>query len=133
MSCLVVIMPHYVNLILPYSSRVDQESSKIPGGQSSQQHQTDLNPIFMVCTTTTFFFSFLMLWLGKYSHFSIKHKVGGKTFGFYLFCSTGNEPRQGKVRQIGNPVLHHLKKMIHSGSWACPNNFKVCLIICTIY
>ncbi|XP_024654747.2 protein NLRC3 [Maylandia zebra] len=42
---------HYVDFKAQQASaaeRVDRESSKIPSGQSSQQHQTDLNPIFMV-------------------------------------------------------------------------------------
>ncbi|CAI5677849.1 unnamed protein product [Oreochromis niloticus] len=32
---------------------VDQQSSEVPSGQSAQQHQTQLDSIFMVCTCTT--------------------------------------------------------------------------------
>nr|XP_024656465.1 uncharacterized protein LOC101474305 [Maylandia zebra] len=41
---------------LSAAERVDQESSEVPSGQSAQQHQTDLDSIFMVCTClrTTF-------------------------------------------------------------------------------
>ncbi|CAI5657680.1 unnamed protein product [Oreochromis niloticus] len=35
------------------AQRVDQQSSEVPSGQSAQQHQTQLDSIFMVCTCTT--------------------------------------------------------------------------------
>ncbi|CAI5692277.1 unnamed protein product [Oreochromis niloticus] len=37
----------------PGPTRVDQQSSEVPSGQSAQQHQTQLDSIFMVCTCTT--------------------------------------------------------------------------------
>ncbi|XP_076737527.1 uncharacterized protein LOC143416046 [Maylandia zebra] len=32
------------------AERVEQQSSEVPSGQSAQQHQTQLDSIFMVCT-----------------------------------------------------------------------------------
>ncbi|XP_035860897.1 procyclic form-specific polypeptide B1-alpha-like [Sander lucioperca] len=40
--------------------RVDQEISEVPSGQSTQQHQTHLDSIFMVCTCTTTTFTSIL-------------------------------------------------------------------------
>ncbi|CAI5670182.1 unnamed protein product [Oreochromis niloticus] len=37
----------------PGPTRVDQQSSEVPSGHSAQQHQTQLDSIFVVCTCTT--------------------------------------------------------------------------------
>uniref|UniRef100_A0A8D0CV11 B30.2/SPRY domain-containing protein n=1 Tax=Sander lucioperca TaxID=283035 RepID=A0A8D0CV11_SANLU len=49
---------------------VDQESSEVPSGQSTQQHQTHLDSIFMVCTCTTTTFTSILFTIISMLHFS---------------------------------------------------------------
>ncbi|XP_025761254.1 uncharacterized protein LOC102082992 isoform X1 [Oreochromis niloticus] len=44
----------------PGPTRVDQQNSEVPSGQSAQQHQTHLDSIFMVCTCTATTFTSIL-------------------------------------------------------------------------
>ncbi|CAI5657840.1 unnamed protein product [Oreochromis niloticus] len=52
------------------AERVDQQSSEVPSGQSAQQHQTQLDSIFMVCTCAAILFTVISMLL-----FLLEHKI----------------------------------------------------------
>lgn len=126
-------------LILWFHHRVNQESSEVSTGQSAQQHQAQLNLIFMVCicTTTTFtckgFSSEGRSNCPWQTSASFKlHDIIFEMCSYsssllaiivhitYFFLITG-----GKAQCIRSTTQHCLNESRNTGSWENLNNVKL--------